>query len=268
MFYPPQYLDHGFGPGNPSHLFGSTGSLPAAAAADRSGGVAAPSFTVQALSKAFGPVGDAAGITAGSFDARQFLPTAKLFGALDLKDLIAAAVPWPDPAAVYPPALRDLTPDQLRARLDDPEVRLPCRCWRTGRWSRAACRSPSRPSTPGSRTSKTCTPASSTSRSTAAPSWRCPSPAARRWGAGRRDVPDRRPGGPLPPVFAKVIRVRFDRFAFTSTDGSRMDVHVDGVDVQFEGALSFVQTVREILPADGFADPPYLTVLPTGITAG
>ena len=94
MSYPPQYLDHGFGPGNPSHLFGSTGSLPAAAAADRSGGVAAPSFTVQALSKAFGPVGDAAGITAGSFDARKSLPTAKLLGALDLKDLIAAAVPW------------------------------------------------------------------------------------------------------------------------------------------------------------------------------
>jgi hypothetical protein len=43
---------------------------------------------------------------------------------------------------------------------------------------------------------------------------------------------------------------------------------VEGVDVEFQGALSFVQTVRDILPSNGFTDPPFLTLLPTGIAAG
>jgi hypothetical protein len=269
MSYPPQYLDHGFGPGNPSHLFGSTGSLPAAAAADRSGGVAAPSFTVQALSKAFGPVGDAAGIAAGSFDARQFLPTAKLFGALDLKDLIAAAVPWPDPAAVYPPALRDLTPDQLRARLDDPGVRLPVpvlahrEVVEGGRPVAVETLYAWKPDIQNLYAGILDLTLDRGAELALSVTGRAPVGAP---GAATSRIDGRLDRFSL--VFAKVIRVRFDRFAFTSTDGSRMDVHVDGVDVQFEGALSFVQTVREILPADGFADPPYLTVLPTGITAG
>ncbi len=269
MTYPPQYLEHGFGPGNASHLFGKTGNLPAAAAADRSGGVAAPSFTVQALSKAFGPVGDAAGMAAGSFDAGQFLPTAKLFGALDLKDLIDAAASWPDPAAVYPPALRDLTPDQLRARLDERGSRLPVpvlahrEVLEGGRPVAVETVYAWKPDITDLHTGILDLTLDGGAELALSVTGRAP--------VGAPDAATSRIDGRLDRfslVFADVIRVRFNRFAFTSTHGSRMDVHVDGVDVQFEGALSFVQTVREILPSDGFADPPYLTVLPTGITAG
>src|SRR5262249_40181462 len=84
--FAPAYLTDGFGAGNPSHLYAKVGGagLAADAAPERSGGVAAPSFTVQALSKAFGPVADETNMKAGSFDPFKFLPSAKLFGALNL----------------------------------------------------------------------------------------------------------------------------------------------------------------------------------------
>jgi hypothetical protein len=266
--YPQLYLAHGFEGDNPSHLFlGFSSSLTAAALPERSGGVAAPSFGVQALSKAFGPVSDAAAMSAGTFDPSAFLPSAKLFGAIDLKDLIAG-LSWPDPDAVYPRELRDLTPAALRAKLDDPSVRLkvPVLAHREvlegGHPVAVESLYGWKPDIHSLTAGILKLDLDGDAELVLTVEGYAPAAGADATShiAGRltRFALD----------FADVIRIRFEGFAFTSEDGSRLDVDVSGVDVEFHGALSFVQTVQEILPSDGFSDPPFLTVLPTGITAG
>jgi hypothetical protein len=269
--YPALYLDHGFTGGNPSHLFlGVSSPLAASAAPDRSGGVAAPSFTVEALSKAFGPVGDAGGMSSGTFNPSAFLPSAKLFGALDLKELLSTGVTWPDPAAVYPPELRDLTPAALRVRLDDPAVplRVPVLAHREviegGKPVAVESLYGWKPDIKpilGGILDLTLDPGAELVLTVEGYA-----PVTGAAGSATSHIAGRLTNFALD--FANVIKVSFDRFAFTSLDGTRLDVDVSGVDVEFHGALSFVQTVQDILPSDGFSDPPFLTVLPTGITAG
>ena len=224
---------------------------------------------MEALSKSFGPVGDAAGIGAGKFDPGQFLPTAKLFGAIDLKDLIAVGTAWADPDAVYPPELRDVTLDALRAKLDDPAVKL--------RVPVLAHREVITGGAPVAAESLYAWKPEITPLSAGVLKLRLDAGAelvlsvagvAPVGGAARATS---RVEGRLTHFtldFADVIAVSFERFMFTSSDGTRPDIHVDGVQVAFHGALSFVQTVEDILPSNGFADPPFLTILPTGITAG
>ena len=269
--FPSLYLDHAFEAGNPSHLFlGVATSLAASAAPERSGGVAAPSFGVEALSKAFGPVGDIVGMSSGTFDPSAFLPSAKLFGAIDLKDLIAAGVTWPDPAAVYPPELRDLTPAALRAKLDDPSVQLkvPVLAHREviegGKPVAVESLYGWKPDVQS--LSAGILKLDLEDGAELVLTVEGYAPVAGGGGTAASHIAGRLTGFALD--FADVIRIGFDRFAFTAQDGSQLHVDATGVAVEFHGALSFVQTIQEILPRDGFSDPPFLTVLPTGITAG
>mgnify|MGYP003347706775 CR=1 FL=1 len=39
-------------------------------------------------------------------------------------------------------------------------------------------------------------------------------------------------------------------------------------DIKFVGPLSFVETLKDLIPLDGFSDPPYLDITPQGIDAG
>ena len=55
---------------------------------------------------------------------------------------------------------------------------------------------------------------------------------------------------------------------FVSLPGRKPDVTAEGVELEFVGALAFVDTIRRLLPADGFSDPPAITVTPEGIQAG
>jgi hypothetical protein len=65
--------------------------------------------------------------------------------------------------------------------------------------------------------------------------------------------------------------LRFQRLEFSAVPGRKTDVNVvfrepDGV--VFAGPLAFVETLRTIIPFDGFSDPPYLDVSASGIEAG
>jgi len=68
------------------------------------------------------------------------------------------------------------------------------------------------------------------------------------------------------------IIVWFELLSFVAKKGQKPDVQVtlrDGVDaVQFGGPLEFVNTLRELIPSNGFSDPPSLSVTPSGISAG
>jgi hypothetical protein len=66
------------------------------------------------------------------------------------------------------------------------------------------------------------------------------------------------------------VSLHFLQLRFTATQGRKPDVAVrlhPDEGVRFGGPLEFVNTLREIIPASGFADGPPLEVTPSGIAA-
>lgn len=68
------------------------------------------------------------------------------------------------------------------------------------------------------------------------------------------------------------VKVWFDKLEFSARKGQKPDVavalHGGKEAVEFGGPLQFVNKLREIIPADGFSDPPDISVTPSGIQAG
>lgn len=69
------------------------------------------------------------------------------------------------------------------------------------------------------------------------------------------------PGEPL-------VRFDFDHLSFKTGSSGKAEVDVVLGNIEFLGILGFVETLKELIPFDGFSDPPYLDVSPAGITAG
>ncbi|MGH9222305.1 MAG: hypothetical protein ACRD2W_00535 [Acidimicrobiales bacterium] len=69
------------------------------------------------------------------------------------------------------------------------------------------------------------------------------------------------PGAPL-------MRLAFDRIAFRAASGRKPEVDVVFRGIEFVGVLSFIETLKRLIPFDAFSDPPYLDVSTEGVTAG
>lgn len=69
-------------------------------------------------------------------------------------------------------------------------------------------------------------------------------------------------------TFAKIISLTMRSLKFSAETGRKPDVTAEGFGVEFLGPLQFVNTLQEILPADGFSDPPSVEVTTSGISAG
>jgi hypothetical protein len=67
---------------------------------------------------------------------------------------------------------------------------------------------------------------------------------------------------------ASFIELNFEKIAFTVDSAAKMDVDVLLTDIKFVGPLSFVETLRDLIPLDGFSDPPFLDITAQGIDAG
>src|SRR5262249_12826366 len=65
-----------------------------------------------------------------------------------------------------------------------------------------------------------------------------------------------------------IVVVTFDSLRFHVKRGKNRDLSVEGVHVDFVGALSFVNQLAELMPSTGFSDPPVIEVTPEGVTAG
>jgi hypothetical protein len=65
-----------------------------------------------------------------------------------------------------------------------------------------------------------------------------------------------------------LMAMNFSRIGFRVGSGSAPEVDVVFDGMEFLGALGFVETLRRMIPFDGFADPPYVDVAPDGVTAG
>jgi len=67
---------------------------------------------------------------------------------------------------------------------------------------------------------------------------------------------------------ASFLELNFEKIEFSVDTAAKMDVDVLLSDIKFVGPLSFVETLRDLIPLDGFSDPPYLDITPQGIDAG
>lgn len=70
----------------------------------------------------------------------------------------------------------------------------------------------------------------------------------------------------LVPKFA-ALQLRFKHVRFIARAGRKPEIDVVLKGVDFIGPLSFVQTLRKLIPVDGFSDPPAVQVTPSGIVA-
>lgn len=66
---------------------------------------------------------------------------------------------------------------------------------------------------------------------------------------------------------AEFLSLEFAALEFRSRTGAKPDVNVEFAAVRFLGPLSFVEALRDLIPLDGFSDPPALTVSEQGIAA-
>jgi hypothetical protein len=63
------------------------------------------------------------------------------------------------------------------------------------------------------------------------------------------------------------MKLHFDHILFKIESGKKAEIDVKFGGLEFAGPLSFVDTLRQIIPLDGFSDPPALDVSPSGIEA-
>ena len=71
----------------------------------------------------------------------------------------------------------------------------------------------------------------------------------------------------LVPGVLQGLELHFERIRFTMRIGKKPDIEVKFGSVRFVNELSFVETLRELIPLDGFSDPPAIEVTRSGITA-
>ncbi|MCW2636375.1 MAG: hypothetical protein JWQ99_2742 [Blastococcus sp.] len=65
-----------------------------------------------------------------------------------------------------------------------------------------------------------------------------------------------------------LMKLMFRRIGFAAGSSGKAEVDVVFGGIGFLGPLSFVDRLRELIPFDGFADPPHVDVSPAGVTAG
>lgn len=65
-----------------------------------------------------------------------------------------------------------------------------------------------------------------------------------------------------------LMKLMFRRIGFHTGSSRKPEVDVVFGEIRFLGPLSFVDRLRELIPFDGFSDPPYTDVAPDGVTAG
>jgi hypothetical protein len=66
----------------------------------------------------------------------------------------------------------------------------------------------------------------------------------------------------------EVLILSFQRVQFRARTGKKPEIDVAFDGFEFAGPLRFVETLRALVPLDGFSDPPAVKVTPEGITAG
>jgi hypothetical protein len=256
------YLSHGFDPANnrPQAFARFKAPIRLAVPADKAGGLAAPAMDLDGLSRALGPVSKVdshvaagkllgAGGTAPDPQALQNVLKeivdsfdGGLLGGIALKQVISVATTAVD--RQIPKLLTSQLPDALETTLEwHPEIAAGA----------------------GAPPLVTVSDASDPSKGTALDI------VARTRAPIDGSAPTSTVTGVLTNFALNIFGialVAFERLTFRAEAGKKLDLSPDGVRVQFIGPLSFVDQLAQLLPANGFSDPPALDVTPEGVTAG
>jgi hypothetical protein len=67
---------------------------------------------------------------------------------------------------------------------------------------------------------------------------------------------------------AELLALRFDHFTFKSGTSGKPEVDIVLGDIGFRGVLSFIEGIKDLIPLDGFSDPPNIQVTHEGMSAG
>ena len=71
----------------------------------------------------------------------------------------------------------------------------------------------------------------------------------------------------LPPG-EPMAKLPFDHLSFKAGSTGKVEVDASVGNIEFVGILSFVERIKQLIPLDGFSDPPYVDVSPEGVVAG
>ncbi|MFB7512320.1 hypothetical protein [Streptomyces sp. NPDC056144] len=252
------YLNHGFGAANRAQTFVTlTADLPVGLSPQRGGGLASPALTAKALSRTLGPVSAPDALQAGKVDLSVF-DGMKFLGTVTLKDLLDGQRMGFVGGDTADAPVSQAQLDQRDFLVNPPRV--------TTRRLPASGPEPERVETRFL--------------------WKPPLTKAKTEFLDLKsadlllDVRTSRVHGAEPVTvalgrlrgarftFAGAMTTRIGVLAFRSESGKKVDVEARDVHVDFVGPLAFVNTLRDVLPADGFSDPPFLTVDAQGVVAG
>ena len=67
---------------------------------------------------------------------------------------------------------------------------------------------------------------------------------------------------------APLLRVPFEHISFRSGASGKTEVDVVLGELVFQGVLSFINDIKDLIPLDGFSDPPFMEVSAQGVKAG
>lgn len=252
--YATPYVDHGFGPQNAGEVFAKLPKglpLDLKGSADKAGGLLSPSIDIGGLSRTIGPLGakdvdkDLGELAKGNFDPAKFfnLGAAKLLGVFSLDAVFKSA-----------PGLSDLA--ERAPKLIAKEI-------------------PGVPKTIEWTFTPELKPAPDSGGAIFKP----------RQGTGKLELKARIDTAGTEPkteidctltavdIFLpsepdKCIVIPIETIRFHALVGSKLDVDVKIGKIGFAGPLEFVETLRELIPGDGFSDPPALEVTPQGVSSG
>ena len=235
---------------NASSLFAEItgGTLPTSLPQKFTGGLINPSLAVTGLSAHLGPVaGTLSKLATGVFDPADFfgaVSDTKLFGAIGLGDLIAAVF--------------DLTQMPQTVTRVEPPTGVPTQVVTTLSYSPQVRDRPDL----GFQADNGCTLTISTVIT------------AKLDGSPPRATTDATLTNftfVLPPA-GDVIKIHFKSVGFHAEAGQKPDFTVQlitgGDPVEFDGILSFLNALKDLIPSDGFSDPPALQVTEAGIDIG
>jgi hypothetical protein len=221
---------------------------------DKTGGVATPDLSVGGLSRDFGTVsGTAAALdkfATGTFDPTQYfggIASAKLLGFIPLTDIIQLILDVTGAPEKVPKILTNRLPDRIVTNLAwKPDVKD----WSIG-FATVHFTDPDDPVHPEHLeldvTITTLLP---------------PPPGA---------APDANVEGHMRSfdlTLFNVIGLHFKSVDFKAPVGKKLDMSADLGKIEFQGDLSFLNTLQQFIPSNGFSDPPDIEVTAQGVTVG
>ena len=233
------------------------------AGADKVGGLLTPSMDINGLSRLLGPVaGDVEAIAAGKFDPEKFFKSAldaKLLGDISLSDVISSVTNFQSDVEKVPKFVTSHFPTYVETSFTwEPDIQDVAAKVQKGDGTYETKGDPffvvkpnkdnkTKPLTVSAKLTKTLDKKPPTYEVNAVMT------------AFELH---------LVPSVIEVLVIKFKELSFKSVNGKKPDVNADLDTVEFTGPLSFVNALKELIPTDGFKDPPSLQVTAEGIEAG